>query len=258
MSQVTSFPYEVLVRDDGSTDGTKELLLSLEEEFPEKVRLILESCNTFARVKPLIPLFAEARGEFFAVCEGDDYWISSKKLQVSVETLQRNSDLVMVGHLSAFERADASEINDQEVRTFGESRRFQRGEIPRLHTSSMVARTEVFREAYAQWPDLLAGDMKLKVIASEAGETVVLKELMSVIGNHSEGVWQSLTTLEKAQRNFETYVKLRCVTRVSKKSFKDEYHQIGHSDIDALHASGRKRAALLLWVKWFVVQKVLR
>lgn len=100
VSQVTSFPYEVIVRDDASTDGTQEILLLLEQEFPEKVRLILERSNSFDEESPLVPLFAAAKGEYFALCEGDDYWTSNHKLQLCVYVLEAKPEVVLVGHLS--------------------------------------------------------------------------------------------------------------------------------------------------------------
>ena len=102
MSQVTSFPYEVIVRDDASTDGTRQLLLLLEDEFPEKVRLIFECSNTFDEESPLVSLFAAANGEYFALCEGD--WVSSQKMLLCVDVLEANPKVTLMGQRQAVDQ----------------------------------------------------------------------------------------------------------------------------------------------------------
>jgi glycosyltransferase involved in cell wall biosynthesis len=98
LGQRTSFPFEVILRDDASTDGTAEVLRSVASEYPSIVKLILEPANTWGRVHFLKPLLEAASGEFIAICAGDDYWVNPNKLERQVEILRGDETLVGTYH----------------------------------------------------------------------------------------------------------------------------------------------------------------
>lgn len=89
LGQRTSFPFEVVVRDDASDDGTREIVREYSRNYPGVVQTILESENRYPKIDPLTPLIIQARGEYLALCEGDDYWTDPDKLSNQVEVLQR-------------------------------------------------------------------------------------------------------------------------------------------------------------------------
>lgn len=99
LSQETTFPFEILVNDDASTDGTARVLASYVERYPQIIRPIYHQVNQFQQGKPCTPgLFKEARGRYIAFCEGDDYWTDPHKLQIQVDFLENHHDYVMTYH----------------------------------------------------------------------------------------------------------------------------------------------------------------
>ena len=71
--QETDFPFEILIRDDFSTDKTAKIVKQYVERYPQLIKPILEKENTFSKgVKPLLQLYKIAKGEYIAICEGDD------------------------------------------------------------------------------------------------------------------------------------------------------------------------------------------
>ena len=80
LGQDTDFPFEVLVRDDASTDGTARIVEEFAEQYPQVIRPIFEKVNRWPRTSALAALASGARGSLVAICEGDDYWTDPTKL----------------------------------------------------------------------------------------------------------------------------------------------------------------------------------
>lgn len=95
--QETDFPFEVIIHDDASTDGTAEVIREFAGQYPRIIRTIVQSENQYAKGGLINPrfVFPEAKGEYLALCEGDDYWIDPSKLQKQVDFLESNPDYVI-------------------------------------------------------------------------------------------------------------------------------------------------------------------
>jgi glycosyltransferase involved in cell wall biosynthesis len=94
LMQETTFPVEVIIRDDASSDGTAEIVRAYQSKFPQLIRTILHSENQYSQGKNAFSeIYAIARGEFIALCEGDDYWTAKEKLQKQFEDLQADETL---------------------------------------------------------------------------------------------------------------------------------------------------------------------
>ena len=98
LAQRTTFPFEVIVRDDASTDGTRAVAEDYCERYPGIVHLIAHDRRTYPHESPLRELQLRARGEFVAICEGDDYWTDPHKLQRQVDGLRADSTKSLAFH----------------------------------------------------------------------------------------------------------------------------------------------------------------
>lgn len=91
--QRTQFPFEVLIHDDCSTDGTTEIIKEYEIKYPEIIKVIYQTENQYTKIgfSGIFELMhMQAQGKYIALCEGDDYWIDPYKLNKQIEFLEDN------------------------------------------------------------------------------------------------------------------------------------------------------------------------
>lgn len=99
LRQETDFPFEVIVHDDASTDGTAAIIADYAARYPSVIRPIYQRENQYQKGVPFsTALFAQAAGKYIAYCEGDDYWTDPQKLQIQVDFLEAHRDYVMTYH----------------------------------------------------------------------------------------------------------------------------------------------------------------
>lgn len=96
LAQRSEFPFELIIGEDKSTDGTLEICLSYQKKYPDIIRLITWQENLGIGPNYLRCL-GRARGEYIAFCEGDDYWIDPDKLTKQVALMEKYPDTSLCG-----------------------------------------------------------------------------------------------------------------------------------------------------------------
>ena len=91
LMQKTDFEFEIVIGDDFSTDGTREILIKYKEKYPEKIVLILQDLN-LGVINNSAEIFHICKGKYIAFLEGDDYWCYENKLQKQIDFLEQNED----------------------------------------------------------------------------------------------------------------------------------------------------------------------
>jgi glycosyltransferase involved in cell wall biosynthesis len=118
LMQETDFPFEIIIGEDDSTDGTREICKTYAEKYPNKIRLFLRDDKDKIIINGLktgrsnnIKNFDAARGKYIALCEGDDYWIDNNKLMKQVRILDENKDIALV-HSEVIGKKDNAYIDE--------------------------------------------------------------------------------------------------------------------------------------------------
>ncbi len=88
LAQKTDFQIELLIGEDCSTDQTRQIALEYQKRHPEVIRVFYPNKNK-GMLRNLKTLFLASKGEFIALCEGDDYWCLRDKLQLQIDFLAR-------------------------------------------------------------------------------------------------------------------------------------------------------------------------
>jgi glycosyltransferase involved in cell wall biosynthesis len=99
LMQKVNFKYEIVINDDASTDGTREVIEEYAQKHPDIIVPVLQTENQVSKglrgmmIRFTFPL---CKGKYIAFCEGDDYWTDPYKLQKQVDFLDANENYGMV------------------------------------------------------------------------------------------------------------------------------------------------------------------
>jgi glycosyltransferase involved in cell wall biosynthesis len=95
VSQQCDFPFELIIGEDASADGTREIALEFQRRYPSIIRVLFSAANVGMNANGHRVVDA-ARGEFLAFCEGDDYWCATDKLARQVTAINSDPDVGIV------------------------------------------------------------------------------------------------------------------------------------------------------------------
>lgn len=201
LRQETTFPIEVLIHDDASTDGTAEIVREYEARHPWLLRPIYQRENQYRQgIRPNLRFnFPRARGKYIAICEGDDYWVDSRQLQTQVEFLDAHPEYVVCYH-------DVTEVdehgNDLGNRTHDKFRRDYNARELMMGAWAPPA-TRCFRNVLAELPAeierVLSVDIFTTVLLGEHGQGKYLGQLRpAAYRQHPGSIWTSLGEQEKS------------------------------------------------------------
>ena len=95
LAQKTSFPFEIVVGDDCSKDGTRAVLADYAQRYPEIIRPLYNERN-LGILGNHISTMRECRGKYYSGCAGDDFWNDPEKLQLQVDIMEKNPEIGLV------------------------------------------------------------------------------------------------------------------------------------------------------------------
>lgn len=194
--QKTNFPFEILVNDDASTDGTTDIVREYESKYPDLFRCVYHTENQWGKKDPLkdflLPL---VRGKYVALNEGDDYWTDENKLQKQVDFMESHPDFSVCFHPVTVHWDDDSKP-DSIFPTAG--LRFNKTVLTLddllkhnfIQTNSVLYRWRFHTDSLDLIPnDILPGDWFLHLLQAQVGKIGFLPDVMGVYRRSSGGLW---------------------------------------------------------------------
>ena len=195
VNQETDFPYEVLIHDDASTDGTAQIIQEYADRYPERIFPILQTENQYSKGLTNVSgtfNFPRARGRYIAMCEGDDYWTDTKKLQKQVDYLEANPGCSLCFH-SAKVEVQGKALTEHDMRPYKGSRMISPEEIIDKSSgyamSSMAFPARLVKELPDYYVDCPVGDTPLQLLAAANGYGYYMDEPMSAYRVGVAGSW---------------------------------------------------------------------
>jgi glycosyltransferase involved in cell wall biosynthesis len=202
LAQETDFDFEIVVGDDCSTDGTREVILDLARLHPGRIRPIFPAKNFGDGGKRIfLETIRACRGSYIATMDGDDYWTSPRKLQSQADFLDLHPDCSMCFHdvLKVYEdgsRPPARYNGPEQPRFFTLEDMLQRC-LPAACTP--LFRREVLDGLPDWYLDLRFGDWPLYILAAQRGPVGYLDEVWGVYRVHPGGMWSRLSSIERLE-----------------------------------------------------------
>ena len=212
LSQVTSFPFEIVVCDDCSKDKTVEKVRGFIAKYPGKITLLTSDKN-LGMMPNYIKSLKAARGKYIAVCDGDDYWIDTNKLQMQIDFLESNPDFVacLTNSYVIDEYTKERKIAKTQLWDVATSKEllyhddFHKDNVNLSpgHVSTYVYRNNLIDE-FPTWfyDDDVVTDYPLYMIISKFGKTKFINKITSVYrkrdGSHSFN-WYGFLKIQKSR-----------------------------------------------------------
>lgn len=192
IKQKTNFAFELIVHDDASTDKTAEIIRSYAERYPEIIVPIIQKENQFFKcnlakeyVNP------KARGKYIAICEGDDYWTDSYKLQKQIDYMEANPRCTMTFHAVQQLNSDGSFKKYYPLKKSGivsAEEVIKRGGMF-CPSVSLVIR----RDICEMWPEFRDAasiyDFPIQILSAINGEVYYMNDVMGVYRFCAKGSW---------------------------------------------------------------------
>lgn len=219
LMQKISFTIELIIIDDASTDGTREILIDYQQRYPEIIRLMLADKNLWNALPGMLALTPMAalevvRGEFVCELDGDDHWTDPHKLTKQLVTFDQYPQITLCFHPTMVIQANGEVSRplraEQKVATQAKDRPRQiecmtlADDIRQVtltdllrrrllfngiyfHSSSLMFRAKVLRHLPFWVWTVLSRDYALIILSALGGPCLFLPETMSAYRIHAAG-----------------------------------------------------------------------
>ncbi|HCJ41913.1 glycosyltransferase family 2 protein [uncultured Ruminococcus sp.] len=217
-TQKTDFEFTVLVHEDCSTDGSKAVVEEFEKKYPDKIQTIYQQENQYSKGINIVQKYVipAIKTEYFAICEGDDYWCDENKLQKQVDHLRTHPECNMCFHNAKVVDTDDNFIKFFYPRKMWNDKALNKAmndpagadiTVPELikldftPTASTVGRTEKMRRLLEFSTSM---DLVVRLVTTYDGKAHYFNEVMSAYrtNNPNSASGSIKTSAERLKKNF--------------------------------------------------------
>ena len=192
IAQQRDFPMELIIGEDCSPDRTRQIALDYQSRYPALIRVIYGEANVGAKLNNA-RCQAAVRGDYVAICEGDDYWCDPTKLARGIDLFKKHPACSLIFHAARVVDAnDGRELSA--TRWPFRSRRFTLKELilgdgGLVPTASILVKRSVFEQHPAWASAVSVGDYPLVLRAAQTGDVIYLDRIMSVYRSNVPHSW---------------------------------------------------------------------
>lgn len=202
LMQQTNFPFEIVIGEDESSDGTREICIEYANKYPNRIRLFLHRRENNIQIdgKPSAKFqgwytMFHCRGEYQAVCEGDDYWMDPLKLQKQVDFLQSNKDYSICFHAVNEQNMVTREVYASSLNHGDHPVTFTLNDLVKgniMHTPSILFRNKLFTSFPDCFMEIVTGDYATSLLIASYGKLRYMPDIMAVYRRHPSSNWSAI------------------------------------------------------------------
>lgn len=251
LMQRTDFPFEIVVHDDASTDGTPDIIREYEAKYPKIIKPIYEKENQYSkRDGSLRKIVDEAcKGKYIAYCEGDDFWIDEEKLQRQFDAMEEHPECSLCTHIVQC----VSEKGHALQRQYPPKGLFDSNIINQnLFADALIAKdlypfqtcSYFLKKSLVQDEDVFftfpaCGDDKILRLCLNSGKVYFIQERMSCYRTQSKGSWTC--------RNYNSKEK-KLDTLLERLNLNKKFDEFSHNIFHEFVIKGEKSLQIKMFV----------
>jgi len=201
LMQETNFPVEIIIGEDESTDGTREICIEYAKKYSDKIRLFLrnrktsqlyDSKNNFVMMLNIWWTMMSARGKYISICEGDDYWTDPHKLQKQVDFLEEHNECTLCFHRVKIREEELEPLDffpKQKLKEFVDIEEILNDDF--IPTASIVFRREMLKKIPNWMMGFVFGDRAINLVCAQHGKIRYIDDVMGIYRSHPGSIWTS-------------------------------------------------------------------
>ena len=234
LEQETSFPFEIIINDDVSTDRTVEILREYEEKYPKIVKPVYQAENQFSQgINTMAILFPLVTGKYVAFCDGDDYWVDKEKLQIQVAEMEKHPEVDMSFHpsyrLVGDERVSVLAKRANKNTIFPVERSIL-GQGDFTETAAMMFTSKLIHSLPEWFKTSIPGDYTSEIMGAVRGGSLYIDRCMAVYRSGIETGWTEnelkKSSVERKQSLFDFVAQLEFLDNYLDKKYHEDFDQI--------------------------------
>lgn len=208
--QEAPFEFELLIGEDRSADGSREIVERYAARFPERIRTVLPAEN-LGHGEILRQLLEATRGRFVAYLDGDDYWTSAAKLRLQVEHLEAHPESVSCFHDASLVHGAAGTPSGLTTPALAEASFALEDILTECFVPSpaMMFRREIVAELPAWAFDSAWIDWLIHIRCAERGPLGYIPEPLAAYRVHEGGMFSALDRVSQIEEDLRFYERLR-------------------------------------------------
>ncbi len=210
LAQKIDAKLELIIGDDCSTDGTMILLDKYKNEYPSLIKVIRRNFNV-GMMQNFIDVLRQCRGDYIAICEGDDYWIDPKKIAKQLEILEMESSVDLVFTNVKVFKQESQILAPNWASIKGQcfsTRDLISGNF--ITTCTVLFRNKLNESLLTSLAHFKLGDWALYLLLLNEFKTKAyfLDENTTVYRQHDGGIYSSITTDKRIKSVLSVYEQL--------------------------------------------------
>lgn len=194
--QKTDYRIQLVIAEDCSTDNTLDICIRYKNLYPDIITLIKHEKNAGLQ-RNFMDAHQHCIGEYIAICDGDDYWISQYKLQRMTDFMDVHPDFAICFHrvINYYEEDGSKSLSNGGQKQICNITDLAQSNF--ITNSSSLFRRNYYQEVPEWFAQISLCDYAMHMLNAQHGKIFYFKQPMAVYRKHSNGIWSERATEKK-------------------------------------------------------------